>query len=521
MSPQAAWVRWLPWISLAAFTALWIARWSTFPLVLDPYYHLLIAQQIADAGGPIAYEWWEYAPVGRPHLYPPMLHLVLAMGLKLGWAPLTVIRLVSVTFLPLLLLSLFLVVRRLFTPSLALTCVLVGMVPFSFHLHSAITLAATLGMIELLWLVDALEHGRCLAAGLLISLLCYTHLGLPLMALITVCCAAILRPAIWRVLLRASWGVVLAVPWYVHLIRYRAWFHPMPRLENTMVECMPLLYLAAALGLWSCWRMKGRAVWWLGCWTGFAALARHYPYRWLSGEGVLPIVLLAGMGVSWLAERLVSIFQSSQQRQGSSREGNTRHLRASLGIVFLLFCSPTLLQTAHGWRWFWPDSAPAHLLSWPGVVRKEVDTSLYSPAVERLAREVARQTRPQEIIWSNAPYAIGLIAALAHRPIASAMFNEVAAPHSVDAVRAAHVVVWLKIGDLPGMISQASLARYPLTLIAETDLAMVLRQAGVSISARVPVAVMPLSLAMVLLGASVALIVWDLRRPRHPSRIPV
>ena len=34
-------------MSLGALTALWLARWATFPLALDPAYHLFVAQQVS------------------------------------------------------------------------------------------------------------------------------------------------------------------------------------------------------------------------------------------------------------------------------------------------------------------------------------------------------------------------------------------------------------------------------------------------------------------------------------------
>ena len=504
---------WLPWLSLGALTALWLARWAMFPLVLDPSYHLFVGQQVADAGGPLAYEWWENAPAGRPHLYPPVFHLLLAALLKMGGSPVVVIRLASVALLPALLLSLFLVIRRLVGPSAALASLWVGMIPFSFHLRSATTMAATLGMIELLWFILAVERERYLAAGLLLGLLCYTHLGLPWVALVMIAAYGCLQPAARPRAWKAIWGILLALPWWVHLWRYRAYLHLFSRQENAMVEMTPLLYGLAGVGVWRCWRLKEEYAWPLACWIGVTVLAPRHLYRWVSGEGLLPVLLLAGVGMDWLSSRLA-------RRRPSARQDRGRTL-TSLALFLVLIGSPTLERNASTWRWVWPDSAPWHLMGAPAAVRKAVDASGYSPQLDALARTVAGLSRPDEILWSNAPYAAGLVAALAHRPLASSMLSEVSAMGGADPIGAAHVIVWFKLGALPGMVPVAALSPYALTRVAEDELAVIFRQAAAHRTAHPPQAVLPLWTALALLGTAIGLILWDLRKARHPGPMSV
>ena len=526
MSFSRRWMRWLPWLSLAAFSSLWLAHWPIFPLVLDPYYHLLIARQVAEAGGPIVYEWWQYAPIGRFHLYPPLLHLLLAGFLKLGIPAITTIRIASVVLLPALLLSLWLVMRRLLGPSIALASLWVGMVPFSFHLHSVITMAATLSLIEWLWLMDALEHGRILAAGLLLALLCYTHLGLPWIVLVTIGICGCLRPDCWKRWLRASWGLLLVVPWWWHLWSHRMSLVPFPRDENRMVELMPLVYLAAAVGVWRCWVGKGAFRWLPACWLGFSLLAFEYRYRWLSGEGLFAVILLAGVGVDWLAGCLAACGQrlriAPSQRSGrddrlTSREtGNGgqnsgKQLLWAGAIVGLLLCSGTLAFEEDHLRWRWPDSGLAHLAGIRGVQEKDLDQGLYTPVMERLIRVVSEQTQPLEILWSNAPYVLGLIAAVVGRPMSSAMLNEVRPERAFDSVAAAHWIVWFKFDQPPELSLLKQIQRYPLRRVYEEDLAIVFRQESPIQPAHPPQAILPVGMAFGILGVVLGLVVWDLR----------
>jgi len=508
VTPSPRWSRWLPWGSLGAFSALWLARWPSFPLVLDPSYHLFIAEQVVSAGGPIGYEWWEYAPVGRPHLYPPVLHLLLAGLLKVSGSPVLAIRVISVTLLPLLLMTLFLVTRRLLTPSIALTSLWMGMVPFAFHLHSAVALAATLGMVELLWFFQAVEAQRPIAAGLLIALVFYSHLGLPWMTILAVGCYAGMRPALRRQLAKASWGLLLVLPWWWHLWSYRAAMHQFPRYENALIELTPLLYGIALVGAWRCWRLKGRFFWPLACWVGFLPLASGFRYRWLVGEGMLPVILLTGVGADWVAERMAT---------ARTTEGT----RALAGVtLFLALClSPTLAARDGGMRWVWPDGAPLHLVGVPWAKPKTLEAGALTPGMSRLAERVAELTQPGDILWSNAPHALGLIAALAHRPMSCAMLSEIAPAKPADPLDAAQWVVWFKLDPTPGVVAMSRLKRAPFHPVAEDDLAMIFRREGERQTARIPQAVLPLGIAWMLLAVVIGLAAWDLSR--HSAAIPV
>ena len=42
------------------------------------WYHLAVARTIIEKGGIPLWDTWEFQPVGRPHLYPPLLHVLIA-----------------------------------------------------------------------------------------------------------------------------------------------------------------------------------------------------------------------------------------------------------------------------------------------------------------------------------------------------------------------------------------------------------------------------------------------------------
>lgn len=500
---------------LALFAILWCARWFSFPLVLDPYYHLLIAQQMTSAGGPFAYETWEYAPVGRWHLYPPVLHLLLAGLLKLGCSPIDAIRSLTVVLPVGLLITLFLVSRRLFTPMIALSSLGMAMIPFAFHLHSGIALAATLAMVELLWLYDALERGCFLAAGCLIGLLCYTHLGLPWVAMISIISYAFLAGDYRQALIKSSWGWLLALPWWWHLWMHRAALAPFPRYENELIELSPIVIAAAVAGAGACLRLRGRYFWPLACWLGFLPFSYNHRYRWLSGEGMLPLFLLSGVGF-WTA---VEWLNAVVDRKRSKHKSVSAAFFAAAWAGCVLF-SPTLLKAPSGWSVRWPDSATWHLFKAPGLTRKAIDNSFYSPQTEQLIEAVKAHTVDGEILWSNAPYGLGLLASVARRPMASAMLNEVAPARTLDPRASAHLIVWFRFDRLPD-VAQRPPAIPPGVAVDAQELALLWRQPGSRPLAHPPKPVVPLAFAWGCLAFLVGLIVSDLSNSRRRAPIKV
>jgi hypothetical protein len=488
---------------LAGFAMFWIAQWPLLPFLMDSYYHLLIARQMEAAGGPIGFEWWQYAPVGRAHLYPPVLHLVLLALLKAGAGPLMAIRLLAAGLPPLLLASIYAAMRRLLGAQVALACVAVALVPYSFQLQAGVALAATLGMIELLWLMVTIEEGRIRAAGLLWALLGYTHLGMPWIALGMVAAYAWWQPSRRRQAAQSVWGLGLVAPWWWHLLQHRGAMHPAARYENVLLDLTPVLLGFAALGLWACVRQGGRWRWLVACAMGFLVLAPQYAYRWLCGEGLLPLILLAGAGLLWGSQRL-----------SCTPRGRAAWLAA--GWVMLL-CSPTLLRTDEGWRWRWPDSGLSHLLGVESSPARDLSVSAQSAPFQRFLVSAALLLRPGDILWSNAPYALGVAAALWGQPTSTAMLDEMTPVRPMDPQQSASLLVWFKLPGGPE-VAQA-LRDQPLQRVMEDDVAVIFRREGPVAHVPQPKAVMPAGWALGLLGAAALLVGYDLTRQRTESSV--
>jgi len=500
-------LHWLAIVSLLAFTALWLARWPLFPVGIDPAYHLCIARQMVEAGGVLTYEWWEAAPFGRPHLYPPLLHVLLAGFLKLGCPPITALRLLSAVLIPGVMGSVYVVMRRLVGPDggSGLACLWMAMMPFGWMLQVTEAMASGVALLELLWLVAALAAHRRVAAACLLALMGYTHLGLPWVALAGLAWAAALgafKPhgSLWKVMVA---GLLLAGPWLWHLLHHVKDLQVVSRMENQSLELLPVLYGLAIAGAWTCWQRAGSPRILLGLWLGSCVIAYPFTFRWLSGEGLLPTILLGGYGLGTLAHHL-----SQRWRWGGLREPGLLMLLS--GAVLL---SPGVVVDAGRWHWRWPDTAPLHLLNWPALQPSVKETQLVNRYMESLSRTVAAGTPSGAIVWSNAPYAGGLVAALAARATSSFMFEEVPPARSFDPLAAAQWLVWFKIPPLPGTPALETLIRrYGLQLVADTDLAVIFRNPHARELARHPRAIISWPPVFVLSCLLLGMVLWDFRR---------
>ena len=75
------------------------ASWHLYPVFIDTYYHMAVIEGFSQAGGITTRAFWEMAPGGRVHIYPPSLHVIGYFFYLLGVSPGTFMTLVSGTVL--------------------------------------------------------------------------------------------------------------------------------------------------------------------------------------------------------------------------------------------------------------------------------------------------------------------------------------------------------------------------------------------------------------------------------------
>lgn len=234
----------LDYVSLAMvgglFAVLLLHCRSLFPFAPDGYYHLLVARRIAEDGlvardnwldyireGIVPrWDWWEFAPSGRPHLYPPLLHVLIAVcSLPFGKDVAMGMRAVQVVMPPLACLTTWYLARWLFDARRGFVTVLLTGMNVIFMVYASWALPSILANILLPTVFVLFLSKRFFATSAVIALGLYTHMGVMSLTLLGLGMFTLLRREYLVFFLRtAGLAIVIALPWYVHIWTFRDWF---------------------------------------------------------------------------------------------------------------------------------------------------------------------------------------------------------------------------------------------------------------------------------------------------------
>ncbi|RMF89465.1 MAG: hypothetical protein D6733_06255 [Methanobacteriota archaeon] len=199
-------------------------NWSRMPNdQKDWTYHLMISKMFVEKGS-FLWDVYEYAPVGRPHLYPPLLHTIFAVTHLLGVDWLNVQRLYGIVIYVLSLLVLWFVMRDFFGGRVALLSVLMLSLSESYFWWqvSAAPTSLVFALYPLLiWAF--LRHEKM--AILILSAMFWTHLASPWLAVLAIFIYSLLKGEMRRFFKVTGIALLSFLPWAVHVLRYRSWIH--------------------------------------------------------------------------------------------------------------------------------------------------------------------------------------------------------------------------------------------------------------------------------------------------------
>jgi hypothetical protein len=488
---------------------LLVGRWPLLPNFIDIYYHLACAQGFIKAGGFVAHDFWSYAPLGRPHLYPPLSHFLLAGLLQSGLTALAVARLADVIIFPAFVLVLWFFARSLFGSRCAFFCVLVSSSLYSFYLASSNFLAATLAFMLGILSLWAQERNKTIAAVILLSLCFYAHAQAPwFFILVYILYGIIHRQRFIRCLGIAAGGMILSLPVIVHLFRNRTFYAAQAAHENFVLEINLYLLLAffSFNGI-----PKSKHRYYLIVVLALSALPFlfGYPYRYASGQGMMGFVVLSAIACERVYEKARGLCAQRGVSQGAV---------LLVFVVVFIFLSPgIIMRKNHPAEFSLINATYVNLIRTQAASDRPNDFSVSgSRHMRQLVAAVRSHTQEGDIIYTNFPFAGTIISALAHRADAQGMLAEVRPGGSLDPLAHANLVVWFKSQqgkantDLEQIVS-----RYGLERVAETDIAFVLRNNAATSKEQPRKADLPWAAVLAIGACVVAVLVWDLARPQN------
>jgi 4-amino-4-deoxy-L-arabinose transferase-like glycosyltransferase len=319
--PCDAWDRASLFLLALVALLVWIGRHDLFPIPPDGYYHLLAAQRISETGAIPLRNYWEFAPAGRPHLYPPLYHIVLATIARFHHGDvLSAFRDVQPFVIPFAHLCVWWLVRWLFGSRRAfLTVLLVGADPLFAIVGSTAPPSVLAGAFAVLMVLCFLS-GHTVAAACAGALAFYTHSGilpLALLGLLLFCLWN--RSDVKRFIVLAAVAGLLVAPWACWMLLHFDWFkHPIDlgtygRFSGWRVTLIKLVWLQLLnLGLCLIVFRALRATSWkdprnrllLACALGFLPMLFSYGGRYFAHTVHFWAILGAGLLMPLVAKAI-------------------------------------------------------------------------------------------------------------------------------------------------------------------------------------------------------------------------
>ncbi len=445
-----------------------VLQWPHLPRSIDMYYHLSVMEGFDRAGGYCTTAFWECAPVGRPHLYPPLLHLLMLALKKTGLDVISIGRLVDGALPPLVIGVLWQFSRRIFTARAAFFVVLLWGSVYSLYLSSFIypanSLAFVLGMTALLFFY----HKNYCAASIMTSLVFYTHgfMGwfILLAVLIHECLGNTKRAFVFpcrRTWLTVFSVLVMALPLLWHQAANREAYSGSAVEEDNFLQFNLAVYLLCIPGAYLAFKRKGGYFIPVALSLAMLPLCFIHPSRFVSGYGMAGLVLLAVFSLD-------AIYEKALSRRGQF---------LILTMLALTLWNPVLNYDSA--KRAWSVQAPASTLMKAVYFPDRSDTRLatiyFSGPVKEISNILRRCSNSGDILWCNLNYPGAMIAALNRLATSTSTMAEVRAYRSFDPLASAKLLLWFKdpiTGAVPRDAISAAVA-YHLQKVGETDIVVI------------------------------------------------
>lgn len=505
-SERSSWTLY-SWALMGLFIFFQLMQWPLTPRFLDVYYHLSVMKGFAEAGGYVTHAYWEYAPGGRPHLYPPLLHILMLLVYKLGVPAIEVGRLVDMISYPMLLIVFWRLARRFHGERAAFLALVLFASSYSALLASVTLSAFNLAAILLLLGIERLESRRRIASAICLGLSFYAHTLVGWVFVLYV----LLRSFPARRFRDAGavifGGLILASPFLAYQISNRSAFAFVDVYENNLLEWDLGLYTLGAAALWSYRHLKARhdlAVP-LALWAAMIPLLLTHPVRFLYGHGLLGLSWIGALYLDTLVEKLS---RSSVRRAGSCLVG---------ACLFFTTLAPIVrwnADTKEG-SVVWADRALIRYL-WPDPYanfRSNGFTIFFPEHYEEIVRIIRENSQKGDILWTDFSYTAGILAILSDRVTSCAMLAEVRPSQRSNHLTDAQLVIWFKDRDAkPQAEMLRSAERHGFRLIQETEMAFIYQNPVATVQQKVPAPLMPIWALLLLTASAFTAIFWPARK---------
>jgi len=415
-------------IGLLIFIAfLQLARFPSLPQFLDDFYHIQVAQGFLKSGGWCGWSFWDLAPLGRPHLYPPLYHIIVSLFLKVGIPKLITVKLLGVSMPILFFAVMWRVSRFLFNSMFSFLCLLIVFSTFPFYISLCANLPATLCIILLLLSLYFIKKDKIQSAIAFLAFSIYAHAGISISFLISLVLFSLFTSNI-RIIKAVVIGSILGLPLFIHQLRYFDFLKFETLKEIYFTQYSVAVIIISILGIFICFKKKGWYLWFPCFLLSFGFVFYKYHFRFFSAQGLLPMGLLS---VVFLENFITK---------------TARNTKRIITLVFLYFffvnSSFVLIDGKLTFEAF--GSTFSEIASGGYSKFLEFQNLLYPKYLFPLRDKIIENTDENDIISSNLEGASSILGSISNRASASSMFVEVKANQEFDPYTVSKIVVWFK-----------------------------------------------------------------------------
>ncbi len=379
---------------------------------VDCWYHMAVAKNILSKRSIPLYADWEYYPIGRPHLYPPLLHICVALlSIPFKGNVLAGGKVFNALMLPisasLALLSFSKVYRDPWREFLAF--LIICMDPIFFGVHRGLlpsVLASGFAFLAAAYFYEK----RLIQSILMMGLCLYTHLGIPYLYLLGLFIFSLINKeyfALYRRFLAGS--MLLFLPWGLHMLNNVSWIRIGSRLVGgdrpLILSAITVLGFLGTLNAIKSGEKAGLLA--LSCLLGFSPSFVLYGRRF------------------WAHSSLIWAMLASAPLYDISRHGKVRKVAiASIILACSLLFQPGIMlskgKIVKGWV--------------PSGLREEImllsrgDYSLLGEDVKKIVQIINSEFRELEAVHVNRGWIGEMLYVFTGKKTDLAMYGEVSDP---------------------------------------------------------------------------------------------
>lgn len=205
-------------------------------------YHLMIARMFVDRSS-ILWDFYEYAPIGRPNLYPPFLHSLFAVSNIMGMGWVTIQKFYGILMYLVSLFVVWFVSRDLFGKKVGALSILVLSLSTEYW-YWQISIAPTsiiFGVFPLV--IWAVYREKTKISIALLTICLWSHFSSFLIVIALLTFAAIKREYLKKTLKIICISLLLYSPWAIHVLMNIEWFNSYSAMGGVnRMELIPLLF---------------------------------------------------------------------------------------------------------------------------------------------------------------------------------------------------------------------------------------------------------------------------------------